>query len=173
MSSLNFMLSWVEHEKTLITSGPGDHVLHDLLLILEIAFEFFPLLLLNFFQSHDNLPQISNVVELQFWEIDLDIKGIQISNFPISPRNQFGPAHEILVIIVCLFDLILYVPVNNFSVMLGRVFQGWTSTKQGLMCLAQGHNAVAPARLEPLALWSQVNRSTTWLPEIFVIIANA
>ena len=26
--------------------------------------------------------------------------------------------------IFCLFDLILYVPVNNFSVMLGRVFLG-------------------------------------------------
>ena len=31
---------------------------------------------------------------------------------------------------VCLI-LILYVPVNNFSVMSGRVFLGWTSTKQG------------------------------------------
>ena len=29
-----------------------------------------------------------------------------------------------------LFDLILYVSVNNFSVMSGRVFLGWTSTKQ-------------------------------------------
>ena len=27
------------------------------------------------------------------------------------------------------FDLILYVPVSNFSVMSGRVFLGWTSTK--------------------------------------------
>ena len=26
---------------------------------------------------------------------------------------------------------ILYIPVNNFSVMLGRVFLGWTNTKQG------------------------------------------
>ena len=31
----------------------------------------------------------------------------------------------------CLFDLILYVPVNNFSVMSGRVSLGRTSTKQG------------------------------------------
>ena len=34
----------------------------------------------------------------------------------------------------CLFDLILYIPVNNFSVMLGEVlggvFSGLTSTKQ-------------------------------------------
>ena len=40
-------------------------------------------------------------------------------------------------------------PVNNFSVMLGQVFLGWTSTKQGQMCLAQGHNTVTPVRLEP------------------------
>ena len=33
-----------------------------------------------------------------------------------------------------LFDLILYIPVNNFSVMLGQVFLGWASTKLGLMC---------------------------------------
>ena len=32
---------------------------------------------------------------------------------------------------VCLFDLILYVPVNNFSVMSGQVVLGRTSTKQG------------------------------------------
>ena len=39
---------------------------------------------------------------------------------------------------ICLFDLILYVSVNNFSVMYGWVFLGWTSSKQGLMRLAQG-----------------------------------
>ena len=32
---------------------------------------------------------------------------------------------------VCLFDLILSIPVINFSVISGRVFLGWTSTKQG------------------------------------------
>ena len=32
------------------------------------------------------------------------------------------------------FYLILYVPVNNFSVMSVRVFLGWTSNKQGLLC---------------------------------------
>ena len=40
------------------------------------------------------------------------------------------------------------VPVNNFSVMSGLVFLGRTSTKQGLMCLAQGRNAAMPVRLE-------------------------
>ena len=32
---------------------------------------------------------------------------------------------------LCLFDLILYVPVNTFSVMSGLVYLGWTSAKQG------------------------------------------
>ena len=48
----------------------------------------------------------------------------------------------------CLFDLVLYVPVNNFLVKSGRVFLGLTSTKQRLMCLAQGHNTATPVRLE-------------------------
>ena len=42
-----------------------------------------------------------------------------------------------------LLDFILYIPVNNFSVMFGTGLPGYkASTKQGLMCLAQGHNAV-------------------------------
>ena len=49
-------------------------------------------------------------------------------------------------LLLCLFDLILYVPVNSFSVKSGRVFLG---TKQELMCLAQGHDTVLPMRLEP------------------------
>ena len=63
-----------------------------------------------------------------------------------------------------LFDLILYVPVNNLSVMSGRVFLGWTCTKLGLMCLPQGHNAVTPVRLEPVALRSRVKHWATALP---------
>ena len=56
----------------------------------------------------------------------------------------------------CLYDLILYVLVNNFSVTSGCVFLGWTSTKQGLMCLAQGHITVTPVRLDrqPIGLES-------------------
>ena len=52
-------------------------------------------------------------------------------------QNKYGP-------ILILFLLMLYAPVNNFSVMLGRcsVFLGWTSTKQQIMDLAQGHNTV-------------------------------
>ena len=43
-----------------------------------------------------------------------------------------------------LFVLILYVPVNKFSVMSGQFFLGWTSTKQRKNCLAKGHNTVSP-----------------------------
>ena len=35
------------------------------------------------------------------------------------------------------------------------------------MCLAQGHNAVTPVRLEPATPWSQVKHSATALPEIY------
>ena len=60
-----------------------------------------------------------------------------------------------------LFDLILYIPVNNLSVMSGRVFLGLTSTKLGLMCLAQGHNTVTLVKLKPATPRSRVKYSTT------------
>ena len=59
-----------------------------------------------------------------------------------------------------LFDLILYVPANDFSVMSGRVFLSLTSTKQGLMCLAQGHHQRSDAG-EPATPQSQVKHSIT------------
>ena len=49
------------------------------------------------------------------------------------------------------FDSILYIPFNNFSAISGRVFLGSTSTKQRVMCFAQGHNelnAVVQVRLK-------------------------
>ena len=55
-------------------------------------------------------------------------------------------------------------PINNLSVMWGQVFLGWTSTKLGLFCLAQGHNPVTLVRLEPAAPQSWVKHSTTALP---------
>ena len=52
-------------------------------------------------------------------------------------------------------------PINNISVIKGRVFLRLTSTKLGLMCLAQGHNTVTTVRLEPAAPRSRVKHSTT------------
>ena len=60
--------------------------------------------------------------------------------------KQNGPAD------VCLFDLILYVP--------SHVWMG-LHTKQGLMCLAHGHNAVLPMSLELEALRFRIKFSTT------------
>ena len=65
----------------------------------------------------------------------------------------------------CLFDLILYILVNNFSVMLGQVFLGCTSTKLRIKCHAQGHNAVSPVRLELETPQSQVKHSTSEPPD--------
>ena len=45
--------------------------------------------------------------------------------------------------------------------MSGQVFLGWTSTKQGLMCFAQGHNAVTRMRLEPTTSQSRDKHSST------------
>ena len=53
-----------------------------------------------------------------------------------------------------MFDLILYVPVNSFSVMSEWVFLV-ISTKQGLICLAQGLEAIAL----PLSLCAPLNGS--------------
>ena len=46
--------------------------------------------------------------------------------------------------LIWLIVLMLYIPVNYFSAMPGRfpVFLGWSSTKQQIKCLAQGHNTV-------------------------------
>ena len=55
-------------------------------------------------------------------------------------------------------SLILYVPVNKFSGMSGWVFLYWTSSKQELMCHAQGHSTV---KLEPATPQSPVKQSTT------------
>ena len=62
---------------------------------------------------------------------------------------------------VIMFDLILYVPVNNFPVMWGRVFLGLTSTKQRFMCLAEVHNTFMLVRLEPATPRPRVKHSTT------------
>ena len=57
---------------------------------------------------------------------------------------------------VCLFDLILYVPSIIF-----QLCKDGSSTKVGLMCLAQGHNAATLVRLEHKTPRSRVKHSTT------------
>ena len=47
-----------------------------------------------------------------------------------------------MLCLFCLLDLILYIPVNNFSVMSGQVFLGQTSTKQwiNVSCSREQHS---------------------------------
>ena len=47
------------------------------------------------------------------------------------------------------FCLILYISLNRFSVILGRVSVDLSGTKQRIKCLTQRHNVVPPVRLEP------------------------
>ena len=60
---------------------------------------------------------------------------------------------------VCLLGSLC--PINNLSVIWGRVVLGWTSTKLGLMCLAQGHNTVTLVKFESATPPSRVKFSTT------------
>ena len=61
------------------------------------------------------------------------------------------------------FVLVLYIPVNNFSDMLGCFFQSWTSTKQRVKCLSQGHKAVHLMMLKLTTPRSLAKHSTTKL----------
>ena len=64
-------------------------------------------------------------------------------------------------ILVCLLDLIPYVPVNTFSAMSEWFFMGWTSSKQVSMCLGQTHNAVMQMGVYQGAPWYPVKHCTT------------
>ena len=65
--------------------------------------------------------------------------------------------HRFYCIKACiLFDLILYISVNSFSVMLWQIFLNWTSTKQRIKCLAQEYNtASSEARFRNPSISSQ------------------
>ena len=75
----------------------------------------------------------------------------------VDTLRWFGQVKHSSLVLFLLFDSLR--PINNLSVIKGWVFLGWTSTKLGLMCLAQGHKAVTPVRLEPAA--SRAKHSTT------------
>ena len=75
-------------------------------------------------------------------------KSVKVSILANS-ADPDAPFYDISLQIFCheRFCLIFYIPVNDFSVMSGQVFLGWTSTKQKIKCLAQELNAVLPVRL--------------------------
>ena len=59
----------------------------------------------------------------------------------------YTPFQFLCLILFVWFDSLR--PINNLSVKQGWVFLGWTSTKLGLMCLAQG-----PQRSEAGEAWT-------------------
>ena len=83
---------------------------------------------------------------------------------PTTPRSWVKHSTTEPLCSLSWFDLILYIPCYNFSVMSGRVFLGWTSTKQRIESLAQGHNTVPLVRLKPTTPRSWVKYSTIELP---------
>ena len=104
----------------------------------------------NFAHQTQNLCAIKNIIKacqkLQF------VNKYRLGTF----LKQFW-----MKILVCLLDLILYVPVNTFSVMSGWFFMGGTSSKQVLMCLGQTHNAVTQMGIYQGAPWYRVKQCTT------------
>ena len=68
--------------------------------------------------------------------------------------TDFIDNYYTIICMFCLFDLILYIPVNNFSFMSEPVL---SKDKCVTQCLAQGHNV----RLKSAAPQSRVKHSTT------------
>ena len=71
--------------------------------------------------------------------------------------------HVLCILLICLVYLILNVPVNNFTVMLGpgHPFLGITSTFGEYFCLAKGHNIVTRVRSDTRTLASESDALTT------------
>ena len=77
-----------------------------------------------------------------------------------ATRTVRAQAASMTTISWSFYFLILYIPVNNFSVMSRWVILGLTSTKQRMKYLAQGQNAVPPLRLE----LARLNLQSSTLP---------
>ena len=83
----------------------------------------------------------------------------QLANAMSTEISSPGPIVLQIWFLFVWFDC--FRPINNLTGMSGQSFLGLISTKLGLMCLAQGHNALTPVRLEAAALLSGVKHSTT------------
>ena len=75
-------------------------------------------------------------------------------------------------IYISLFALMLYIPVNNFSVMLIHFpeFLSKTSTMQRIKCLVQGHNTEIPGDCGTVTFNLKINNTTEPVP--FSCISN-
>ena len=77
-----------------------------------------------------------------------------VCKYKTRTTQKMVPQYSMLI----LFALMLYIQVNNFSIISGQfpVFLGWTGTKQQTKCLVQGHNTMTPVCLELATLQSPV-----------------
>ena len=91
----------------------------------------------NFFQEH-------------YQSVNTDLIWVQQFEKDISRWQRLQLARKEFKLHLVYFDSLS--PINNLSVKQGRVFLGWNTTEQGLMCLAQGHDAVTQVRLKSVAL---------------------
>ena len=82
-----------------------------------------------------------------------------IWDFTVCKSTPFGASQvqRVKVLICCFVWFDSLRPINSLSVKQGRVFLGWTSTKLGLMCLAQGpqRSDASEARTRGLSVSSQ------------------
>ena len=102
----------------------------------------------QYFSFYEQLKFHTDAVEMKMEKVFFNLPRGLNSRKPVFPFcNQQ----------MVLFALMLYVPVNNFSVMSGlfSVFLGWTSTKQQTKSLAQEYNTVTLVSLELATIWSQ------------------
>ena len=76
----------------------------------------------------------------------------------VAQKNSLVEKILLSIHIIHLFVLILYFPVNNFSVMSWQIpiFLGCTSTKRWIKCHPQGHNTVTPPGVSLMlaTIWS-------------------
>ena len=75
-----------------------------------------------------------------------------------DPAASSEAVWSVSALFVC-FDSLR--PINNLSVKQGRVFLGWTSTKLGEMCLAQGPQGSDACEARTWGPRSRVKHSTT------------
>ena len=93
--------------------------------------------------------------------------GSKWAEFSYCQIKSLDQTTDLIKLIICLLALIIYISVNNFSVMLGQVFLGWTSTEQQIKWLVQWHNTITPMVKQPFDPQSRL--PTNWTPAICLL----
>ena len=98
----------------------------------------------------------NQLLSLSFWTISIVCRILLGCHKPEEMNSiSLTSLFIFLQFLVCLFGLIFYIPVNNFSVMLEWV--GWTSTKRRIKCWL-GHNTATPAAVRLKLAFNPLNQ---------------